>query len=72
MSLTIRGLLIFCIAWLVNKASIQLDTTQISHLADQLIIGASAVMQVVGLIIVYIGRYRHGDIYWWGGKKPLV
>ena len=62
MSLTIKGLITTVIGMGlakggINVADVDLTTT------------ISTLMQIIGAIIVYIGRYRQGDITIFGNKK---
>jgi hypothetical protein len=67
-SLTIKGLATFAIGWIASQASVTLEQDSLSVLVDNLILGITAFLQVAGLVLAYIGRYRRGDITWYGRK----
>lgn len=62
MSLTITGILVAGISWLLQHAGVQLGDEQITTF---IFTGG----QVLGALWVYWGRYRHGDITWYGTTK---
>lgn len=62
MSLTITGLIVAVIAMISKGAGVEIGTEQITEF---LTTGG----ELVGVIMIYIGRVRKGDIKFWGGKK---
>ena len=65
MSITISG----AILWVVNQLSVWSGVTPFTSQDYQ---GTVHVVVFIGaLIMVWWGRVRKGDIYWWGGRKPV-
>lgn len=60
MSITISGL-IATILGLVFQPD---ETQAILQLIDSALV-------VAGILLAYLGRYRHGDITWYGAKREL-
>lgn len=63
-SMVIAGAIATLAAFLADQLGINLPYTS-EQLSDSLI----AIVEVLGLVIIYIGRVRHGDITPWGTKK---
>ncbi len=63
-SLTIAGAITFVIARVLGWADIEAVPDSINTFV---LVSA----QIIGAIMVYLGRLRQGDIYWWGGKIPV-
>lgn len=65
MSLTIKGIITFALAWAADKAGLPaIAEGQVEVLINGVLIAA----QVVGIVVAYIGRVRKGDITWYGAK----
>lgn len=62
MSLTIQGLLAFAAAQLLEWSGTEFSDNEV-------VIWAVVSVKIVGAVMVYFGRLRHGDISWWGRKK---
>lgn len=58
MSMTITGVLAVLLSSIVTPE----ETDTIISFIDQLIL-------VAGIVAAYWGRYRQGDITWWGARK---
>jgi hypothetical protein len=58
MSLTFSGILLTVLGLVFTPD----EASTIAHFIDTGIV-------VVGILATYIGRYRHGDITWYGLKK---
>lgn len=61
-SLTISGLLIMIIAGIIKWSGQSVDESAIRSFIEVAIV-------IIGVITTYIGRYRQGDITWFGSKK---
>lgn len=67
LSLTIAGLVIMVLAFIGKSVGVELTVTE-----DDVVRTIGTIVQAVGLVMAYIGRYRHGDITIWGTRtKPL-
>jgi len=64
MSLVIAGLIVT----LIGKVATLVGYQGISLTAEQVITTFSTLAQLVGLAMAYIGRYRQGDITWYGKR----
>ena len=62
MSLTITGVIVSVVVWLADRAGVKLGTEQI---AEFLITGG----QIIGMVLIYWGRMRKGDLNLFGGRK---
>lgn len=60
-SLTIAGLLVMVITKLLQSSGIEVATESIQNFVVVL-------LQVVGAIAIYWGRFRQGDITWYGSR----
>ena len=50
----------------LGKLAGMIDYHGVSVTVDRLIVTVSTLAQVFGLITVWVGRYRHGNITWYG------
>lgn len=64
-SLTIKGLFITFLAWLFMQAGLQIDAEKVRIFIEV----CAGILQLAGLVIAFIGRWRHGDITLLGKKK---
>ena len=62
-SMTIAGLIAAAVITLAKSHHIELPYT-----SDQVTQTVFTALQMIGFVIAYIGRYRHGDITWYGAK----
>jgi hypothetical protein len=62
MSLTLTGLVVALIGFIFQQGGVDVAPEKIQTTIE-------VVMQAVGLITAYIGRFRQGDIKWYGVKK---
>lgn len=60
--MTYTGLIVSILGLVLNRIGIEYEQNQLLE-----VVGAFTV--VVGWITSAIGRYRQGDISWWGKKK---
>lgn len=60
-SLTLQGWVLLVLSMLVKALEIDLDEGQVTEISVWLATGIAAG-------IIYIGRYRQGDITWYGKK----
>lgn len=60
MSLTTNGLFLMVVGYLATKLNID---------KNNLVITITTIAQIVGLAMAYWGRYRQGDITWYGARK---
>lgn len=65
MSFTIVSLLVGIISTFLTKFNIQYAPEDVTNFVNTLLLIASG-------IGVWWGRYRHGDITWYGTKKPAT
>jgi hypothetical protein len=63
-SLTIAGIIVAVLGRLGQNVGVHTDSVTVENLQVVLTVG----MQVVGVVLAYIGRIRHGDITLWGQK----
>lgn len=61
-SVTIAGLIIFGVTWVAKQLGVEAP----SH--ESLETTIATVVQVFGLLMAWYGRYRQGDITWYGAK----
>lgn len=61
MSVTISGWLLMVLTWLLPKFGVNVD-------ANALTTTIATIVQIGGGILVWWGRYRQGDITWYGAK----
>lgn len=66
MSLTIAGLIVAVLGRLAQA----IGYDDFSATVDNLLVTASTLAQIFGLLIAWIGRVRQGDITWYG-KRTL-
>lgn len=59
-SITITGLIIILVGFLLERSGIVIAPDKLQTTIEVLI-------QISGLIVSYWGRYRQGDIQWYGG-----
>lgn len=59
--MTMQGWVVLVLSMLVRTVEIDLDEGQVTEVASWIVTGISAVM-------IYWGRYRMGDITWYGRK----
>ena len=62
MSTTIIGVIVSLVGLLFQQSGVEVAPEKIQTTIE-------VVMQFVGLIVVYYGRYKQGDIKWSGMKK---
>lgn len=62
MSVTISGLAVAALSWLLQHSGVQLGNTDVTSFV-------STAGQIIGAVIIYIGRVRQGDITWYGTLK---
>lgn len=62
MSLTISGWILMVLTWVLPRLGVNIDATALSTTI------ATAV-QIFGGLLVYWGRYRQGNITWYGANK---
>lgn len=62
MSITITGFTITALTWLLPKIGVNIDATSLST-------AITVIAQIIGGGLIYWGRYRQGDITWYGAKK---
>ena len=62
MSLTIQGLLVLVLGKVLSWAGLEASNEALQG-------WVSTTISLIGALVVYYGRYRQGDIKWWGGKK---
>ena len=62
MSVTISGIAVFLIGKFLGWTGFSVGNEQITTFVEVLV-------QIVGGIIVWWGRFRQGDIKWYGAKK---
>lgn len=60
-SLTTTSLLVFIVTAVFKQADIDISSHEIEE-------GVAFLVQIAALIGVYWGRFRHGDITWYGRK----
>lgn len=63
-SVTIAGILAMVLGAIAKQINHQFPVSE-QDLANAISTG----VQIIGLVLAYIGRVRQGDINWWGGKK---
>lgn len=68
MSKTLTGLLITILGLLASQLQIDVTQDQISELIMTIVKIGSDILVVYGIIHTWYGRYRHGDITWYGKK----
>lgn len=61
MSLTISGLFAMAIVSILKATGHDIDTNILNTTLD-------TDLQILAAVVAYIGRYRHGDITWYGAK----
>lgn len=61
-SLTIRGLLVTVLPMISKAFDLDFDEGHITELVE-------SVATVVGLVMIYAGRVRRGDLTWYGKRK---
>lgn len=61
-SLSIAGVAVMAIAWLLNRFGIVPADSEIAQ-----VVSSAAI--VGGWVMAYIGRIRKGDLTWWGTRK---
>ena len=66
-SMTIAGLIAAAVVTLAKSNHIILP-----YSSDQVTQWTFSALQILGFVIAYIGRYRHGDITWYGAKLNSV
>lgn len=64
MSVTIVGLAVAALSWLLQHAGVQIDNETVSA-------WVFTTIQIIGAAIIYLGRVRHGDITWYGTTKQV-
>lgn len=62
MSLTIQGLAVLILGKVLAWAGVQYDVAALQGWVSMTVV-------IAGAVGIYWGRYRQGDITWWGGKK---
>jgi hypothetical protein len=62
MSLTIQGLVVLFLGKALEWAGVQYDVESLRG-------WVSTTVVLIGAVGIWYGRYRNGDIRWWGGKK---
>ena len=62
MSVTISGWIIVALTWLLPHLGVNID-------ANALSMTVATIAQIVGGVLIYWGRYRQGDITWYGATK---
>ena len=60
-SLTLQGWVLLVLSMLVKAFEIDLDEGQLTEIASWIAAGIAAA-------VIYVGRYRQGDITWYGKK----
>lgn len=63
-SLTLKGAIILLLAFLAKTLNVELPYTP-----DQVTNAIVTLIGVIGFVMTYIGRVRHGDITWYGSPK---
>ena len=61
MSITITSFAVYFIGRLLTSAGFPIDDTSITHFV-------SVGLQILGALGIWYGRYRQGDITWYGKK----
>jgi hypothetical protein len=62
MSLTLKGLAVVLLGYLVSSMNLPVASEAIETTV-------STVAVIVGAVMAWWGRYRHGDITWYGASK---
>jgi len=62
MSVTISGLISMAIAWFFREANVEVMPEQLQNFLEVVWLGISA-------ILIWYGRWRKGDINFFGGRK---
>jgi len=62
MSITYAGIIAFAIAWLAKVAGIEIASAQTQAMAEN-------ILSLVGIFVALYGRYRIGDLKWFGARK---
>ncbi len=62
MSITISGFFLTALTWLLPHLGINIDATALSTTL-------TTIAQIIGGLLIYWGRYRQGDVTWYGTKK---
>ena len=64
-SLTIKGVFITFLAWAFMQAGMKIDSEQVRTFVEV----ATGIAQLIGIVMAYVGRWRHGDITLLGKRK---
>lgn len=62
MSITITGIVVTFLSWLLSSSGIELATESLQNFVE--VFGV-----LIGIVVSYYGRWRHGDITVMGMKK---
>ena len=62
MSVTILSLVVFVLSGLLKGAGVDVDDGQLTE-------SVLTLLQVLTAVGVYWGRFRKGDLKWYGGRK---
>ncbi len=63
-SLTVTALFASLLLVILQNSGIEITNVQVEHFIYVL-------AQIISLVLAWYGRYRAGDITWYGSKKPV-
>lgn len=61
-SLTLRGLAVVILGTILKAAGAEMPDVELNTFV-------ATGVQIFGAVLVYVGRFRAGDITWYGAKK---